>query len=631
MSATRTPPESPILPGEMTGSDDPDAPGPEEGRPGPTEIPKDMDAARVLSPRRITSQATTVDELAREQLEHFGIDPTSDYGEALYSAAANLYRAHSDVNALWQITSGTIDGLDRKDRIAYFNAKKFLSFQLAKILDTLQNPFRKSYQALEMSNTSLCAKGPYPVFDNVTALFSANPVIVRTATYIYACTEWVDEAFRGRELMLEIYSRLLNPTSISLANYIVDIEAGPKAAEYFAWNFNSGMAAIDCLLSHLLRRGDIIIPSRNVYGGTYQLLHDFFAVEEKLGVQLEWFDGFTEEEYAEHLADVEARHADALANGRRIVVFLESPCNPHGYVMDVPGICKLSHAGGHTVIHDSTVATPFLSKPLQREDVQERPDYLIHSYTKDLCGTGNATAGVVIAENHRMFIPKGETFRGVSWEDTLFWGVYYIKGAFLDADKAFEVISGIKTLEQRMMQKCINTLVLARFLDSHPAINVNCNGVKGNMNYGLRAKVLKFGLPAPLFTIDMEGGNVPDEAFVRFFDCLSPAFHHEVSLGQSNTLILCPAFTSHSELDQEALQDAGIAPTTIRIAVGDENPKELIAHFINAARLALDPAVPGFSSQFMSDADTDNLTERIYLEAHRRYLDSLPSLSDIRS
>lgn len=98
------------------------------------------------------------------------------------------------------------------------------------------------------------------MFDNVTAIFSANPVIARTATYIYACAEWIADAFEGKELLLEIYSRLLNPTAIALANYIVDLEAGPYAREYFAWNFNSGMAAIDAVLAHVLGRGMSLFP-----------------------------------------------------------------------------------------------------------------------------------------------------------------------------------------------------------------------------------------------------------------------------------------------------------------------------------------------------------------------------------
>jgi cystathionine beta-lyase/cystathionine gamma-synthase len=590
---------------------------------------RDFAASRLLSPRRRTTAATSVEQLADEQLAHFGIDPDGEFGQALRDAAINLYRAHADVTRMWEVTLETIDGLDPKDRIALFNAKKFLAFQMAKVLDTFQNPFRKSYQSLRFSEGSLYAKGPYPIFDNVTAIFAANPVIVRSATYIYACTEWVTDAFEGKELLLEIYSRLLNPTSISLANFIVDVECGPHAAEYMAWNFNSGMAAIDALLSLEVKRDEVVVASRNVYGGTYQLLHDWFARQDKLGIHLEWFDGYTGEEFEAFMADVERRHAATLARQSEVFVFLESPCNPHGYVLDVPAICRIAHGKGHRVALDSTVGTPFLQKPLQRPDRAERPDYVIHSYTKDLTGNGNATAGVVIGENHRMFIPKGESFGGVSWDETMFWGVYYVKGAFLDADKAFEVISGMKTMEVRMLKKCINTLVLARFLASHPRIRVMSNALETDPNYAVRERVLREGLAAPLFTIDFEGAGFPRETFVRFFDALDPAFHHQVSLGESKTLALCPALTSHSELDDEALREAGIALTTIRIAVGDENPKELIAHFVNAARLAIDPDVPGFSDGFMGPGEVDALVRDTYLTVHERHVDGLAPMHEL--
>jgi cystathionine beta-lyase/cystathionine gamma-synthase len=103
------------------------------------------------------------------------------------------------------------------------------------------------------------------------------------------------------------------------------------------------------------------------------------------------------------------------------------------------------------------------------------------------------------------------------------------------------------------------------------------------------------GLPAPLFTIDFEGARGIDlAAFKRFFDCLEPAFGLQVSLGQTNTVVLCPALTSHSELSPDALRAAGISPTTIRIAVGDEDPRTLLAHFIRAARRVrpVSPASP---------------------------------------
>jgi O-acetylhomoserine/O-acetylserine sulfhydrylase-like pyridoxal-dependent enzyme len=226
---------------------------------------------------------------------------------------------------------------------------------------------------------------------------------------------------------------------------------------------------------------------------------------------------------------------------------------------------------------DATVGTPFLIRPLQREEPTERPDFVIHSYTKDLSGTGSVIAGVVIGRNHDMFLPKGEQADGVSWDQTLFWNVYYVKGAFLNADAAFEVLQGLRTLDVRMLAKCINTLILVRVFDAHPQIGANCNALPKNENSPLREQLMFLGLPAPLFTVDMRG--IPRVAFKRFFDSLAPTFDHMISLGQSNTIVSCPALTTHSELKLEQLAEAGISPTTIRFAVGDEDPKDLIAHF----------------------------------------------------
>ncbi len=309
-----------------------------------------------------------------------------------------------------------------------------------------------------------------------------------------------------------------------------------------------------------------------------------------------------------------------MERGSRIHIYIESPCNPHGYVLDVPEICKIAHQAGCRVVHDSTVGTPFLYKPLMRNDPEERPDYVIHSYTKDLCGNGTATAGVVIGKNEDMFVPKGTPNDGTGWEQTLFWDVYYIKGAFLDADKAFDVLNGIKTLDLRMKQKCIITRILATFLDSHPDIRVNCNALESNSNHALAQKILRFGMPAPLFTIDMDSAGLSRTVFQSFFDCLAPMFNHMVSLGQSNTVVLCPALTSHSEMSEEAQREAGIFLTTTRISVGTENPKQLIAHFMATARLTIDPEHPGFSEKFMAPAEVDEMVERIYMECQQNYV-----------
>ncbi|CAN5724860.1 hypothetical protein BH11PLA1_BH11PLA1_21810 [soil metagenome] len=606
---------------------------------------RDFDLAREISPRRKSTEATDINGLVREQLAHFGIDPATEFGQHLGRLATHVYSGHADLKHMWGALQSELAGLDRKDRAARFAAQKFLCFQMAKMLDTLMHPWRKSYQSIVDRQGSRLARGPYPVFDNLTALFSAKPVITRTATYIYACAEWVDDAFQGKELMLEIYSRLLNPTNVSLANHIVDIEAGARAHEYFAWNFNSGMAAIDATLSHLVGYRDIILSSRNVYGGTYQLMHDWLAKPSNMDISVNFFDGYDTAAFLKALDMVKKANADRIKEGRHVYLYMESPCNPHGYCLDVPAICKAAHERGMTVLVDSTVGTPFLHRPLQREDPMERPDFVIHSYTKDLSGMGGTTAGCVIGRNERMFMGKHDTMEGVdvdgsprTWHghETLFWNVYYIKGAFLDADKAYEVINGMHTLEMRLVQKTINTLTLAEVLALHPQINVNCNASPGNPNGVIRERVMHLGLPAPLFTIDFEGKGSGKhgapfgrETFKRFFDCLDPVFGHQVSLGQTNTVVLCPAITSHSEMSDAALRAAGIEPTTVRIAIGIEDPRTLIAHLIKASQLILDEAAPGFSAKFPSSEKIDAIYRKHHLAVNKKVLDALAPMDEL--
>src|SRR5437899_2808844 len=317
--------------------------------------------ARELSPRRSTSTAKDVAGLVAEQLAHFAIDPITELGATVGRLAEHIYLANIEMHQLWELTTAQLGALDRRDRIACFNAKKFLCFQLAKLLDTLQNPFRHAYQSLIENQSTRLAKGPYPIFDNVTAIFSSTPVIARTATYLYACTEWIDDAFQGREPLLEVYSRLLNPTAISLANHIVDVECGPLSGEYMAWNFNSGMAAIDATLSHLLGYQDIILSSRNIYGGAFQLLHDWFRKPSNLDIAVQFFDGYDVDAFQSNLRAANAKYGERPGARRHASVYLDSPCNPHRYVLDVPAICEAAHDAGLTVILDATVGTPFLT------------------------------------------------------------------------------------------------------------------------------------------------------------------------------------------------------------------------------------------------------------------------------
>ncbi|MFA0086488.1 PLP-dependent aspartate aminotransferase family protein [Vibrio sp. 10N.261.51.F12] len=603
-----------------------------------------MNIATQLSPLRKTTKHEKAQALAVEQAQHFGIDPNSEYGTALVELATTLYTANNKTHDLWALTVDGLSELDKSDRIAWFNAKRFLSFQIAKILDNLQNPMRATYQSIATNNGHFASKGAYPIFDNVSAIFSASPVITRTATYLFACTEWIEDAFNGKEPLHDIYSRLLNPTSIALANHIVDIEAGSRANEYLAWNFNSGMAAIDGVFSHLLGYEDIVLSSRNIYGGAYQLLEDWFGKSSNLNIAVEWVDGYSGEAFAKRLDDITERYADRLAKGKKIYVYLESPCNPHGYVLDVAAISRESHLRGWDVIVDSTVGTPLLHPVLKRDDIMERPDFVIHSYTKELAGSGTTTAGVVIGRNETMFAPKGEDMAftkpngdlvTIPWNETLFWNVYYIKGAFLDADKAFEVLNGMKTYEMRVIQKTINTLALATIFDAHPDINVSCPALPSSDNYEHCQKNMHLGLPAALFTIDMEGnGNrepINRDVFKQFFDMLEPAIGMQVSLGQTNTVALCPALTTHSELSDEALNESGIKPTTMRISIGLEDPRMFIAHIIEAAKLSLDRKHPDFSASFPCPDTIDDIYITTYMDVHQRFAQNLPRFQALKA
>lgn len=206
-----------------------------------------------------------------------------------------------------------------------------------------------------------------------------------------------------------------------------------------------------------------------------------------------------------------------------------------------------------------------------------------------------------------------------------------MKGAFLDSDKAFEVLTGMKTLELRLLKKCINRLVFARWLASNPLVTVSGPANPEDPNHATAARLSYLGLPALLFTIHFEAAKISRVTLERFFDSLAPMFGHMVSLGQSNTLVLCPALTSHSELSPEALKEAGITSTTVCISVGDESPRELIGDFLQAARSAIDAALPDFSKKFMPAVAIDAMIDEIYADVHRRHAAAPPPSRALRN
>ena len=222
-----------------------------------------------------------------------------------------------------------------------------------------------------------------------------------------------------------------------------------------------------------------------------------------------------------------------------------------------------------------------------------------------------------------MFIPKGESVGEASWNETLFWNVYYVKGAFLNADAAFEVLQGIRTLESADAGQVHQHDHSWRASSTRiPRSTSIATFWRPTRTRSCATRKCSSGLPAPLFTIDFEQAGISRAAFQRFFDNLSPTFGHMISLGQSNTIVSCPALTTHSELPPEELARTGILATTIRFAVGDEDPRDLLAHLVETAKITIDPVVPGFSGQFPDQAAAYVLIRDCYLDVHRRYIEA---------
>lgn len=564
------------------------------------------------------NKVDTITVSKKRKLESLGIEPQSKSGQLVEQLLEKISSASEVSYALQKHIVDALESFERSEVQSLFNVKKMISFEMAKLLHDLHPTFRSLSSKLVDSGTQSVDLAN--IAANVPALFSSSPVVAKTATYTFASTEVAAEAFKGNEPTHHIYSRLMNPTSIILALKMVELEAGQYSGQYMAYNFNSGMAAIEAILSNILKYNDILIVSRHVYGGVYQLLVDYFAHPKRLNCKIEWFDGESATEFYDFLNTVKHNYREDIEAGSQVHVYLESPCNPHGKLLDVAGICEVSHASDLLVILDSTVATPALYRPLSHSRKEKRPDFVVHSYTKDISGHGNVIGGVVIGETHRMFVPKGHQQNGVNWNETLFWDVYYIKGGFLSSEGCSEVLNGLKTLELRMLKKAINTTVLTSYLASNRFIRVNSPLISTDEQKKILSEHFRCAMPAPLFSFDLELVNISATAFSAFLDSLEPLFSQMVSLGQINTIALCPALTSHSEMDELALQQAGITATTIRLSVGCNSPYELATHFRYVSASFIDPLCEGFSEAFMSDDELKQLILDTTIAVHQRVL-----------
>ncbi|MCA1909705.1 MAG: O-acetylhomoserine aminocarboxypropyltransferase [Magnetospirillum sp.] len=398
--------------------------------------------------------------------------------------------------------------------------------------------------------------------DSVTG--ARTTPIYQTASYVFEDTDQAASLFNLHSFGY-IYSRLTNPTVSVLEERIATLEGG-RAAVAAA----SGHAAQFLTFFTLMEPGDHFVASRNLYGGS---LTQFGLSFKKLG----WHCSFVDPHDPENFR--------AAITERTKAIFIESLANPGGIVVDIEAVAQVAHDAGIPLIVDNTLATPYLCRPMEWG-----ADIVVHSTTKFLAGHGNSLGGCVI-ESGRFDWAKSGKFPGMSQPEPAYHGLTFYEtfGDFAFTTKAravalrdfgpamapmnaFFTITGIETLHVRMQRHCENALKVAQFLDSHPAVEwVSHAGLAGSKYAALRDKYLPKGAGA-VFTFGIKGGF---EAGKRVVERVN-LFSHLANIGDTRSLILHPASTTHRQLTEEQRVAAGAGPEVVRLSVGLEDADDLI-------------------------------------------------------
>lgn len=392
-----------------------------------------------------------------------------------------------------------------------------------------------------------------------------NVPIYQTTAYVF---EDVDHAATLFDLATfgYIYTRITNPTVSALEARVASLEGG-RAAVAVA----SGHAAQLVAFYTLLEPGDHIVASRFLYGGSLtQLTHTF----PKLGWGATLVDPRDE-------AAVRAAITD-----RTRVLFTESLSNPGGLVVDLAMLARIAQEHGIPLVVDNTLATPVLCRPFEWG-----ADIVIHSMTKFLGGHGTSMGGIVV-ESGRFDWSASDKFPGLTKPDPAYHDLIFHEtfgdfgfsmkaravalrdlGPALSPTNAFNILTGIETLPLRIERHGQNALAVARFLDAHPAVAwVSYAGLEGHESHALGKRYLAGGFGS-VFTFGLTGGF---EAGVRLVEGVN-LWSHLANVGDTRSLIIHPASTTHRQLTDEQRAEAGAGNDVIRLSVGLESVEDLIA------------------------------------------------------
>ncbi|MEM9334029.1 MAG: O-acetylhomoserine aminocarboxypropyltransferase/cysteine synthase family protein [Pseudomonadota bacterium] len=404
---------------------------------------------------------------------------------------------------------------------------------------------------------------------------AVSPPIYQTVAYEF------DDAAHGAALFnLEvegnIYSRIMNPTVGVLEQRSAELEGGIAGL-----GLSAGSAAINYAILNIAEQGNNIVTVPLLYGGTYTLFKHMLP---KLGIDVRFAE------------DDSVAAMEKLIDNKTTAVYAESIGNPAGNVVDIEALADMAHAHGVPLIVDNTVATPYLTKP-----IQYGADIVVHSLTKYMAGHGNTLGGVIVdagqfpwaehAERFHMLNEPEDSYHGVVYTEALGPAAYIGRartvplrntGSSLSAMNAFLILQGLATLPLRMERHCDNAIAVAKHLEAHPKVAwVKYGGLESSPYYELSQKYAG-GRPSALLSFGIQGGF---DAGVKFYDALE-LFTRLVNIGDVKSLAAHPASTTHRQLTDAELASAGVTPDMIRLCVGIEHIDDILADIDQALAAA---------------------------------------------
>ncbi len=390
--------------------------------------------------------------------------------------------------------------------------------------------------------------------------------IYQTSSYAFDNTQHGADLF-DLKVQGNIYTRIMNPTNAVLEERLAQLEGGIGALA-----LASGMAAITYAIQTIAEAGDNIVSVSTLYGGTYNL---FAHTLPKQGIEVRFFDYRDPASLAK------------LIDSRTKLVFAETIGNPLGNIVDLEAISSIAHAHGVPVIVDNTVATPLLCRPFDHG-----VDIVVHSLTKYIGGHGNSIGGAIIDSGRFPWGEHKERFTSLNTPDPSYHGVNYVEalgaaafiararvvplrntGAAISPFNTFLFLQGLETLALRIERHSENALKVAQYLKQHPKVQwVKYAGLPDHPEHALVQRYLK-GQASGILSFGVQDGR---EGGTRFIDALQ-LFTRLVNIGDAKSLACHPATTTHRQLSEAELTNAGVSVDMVRLSVGIEHIDDLIA------------------------------------------------------